>query len=544
MKPTVALRILEGGIFLLFASVLGAQSPLSSDLEAFSTALDSAGSGFEAGVRPEIHKGIEAFESGRYTEASRAFFIQAEKYPLDPRSHLLLCFSRLVEGEMKAASGALVRALSVALVWRKVPLRLPLYVRDSDELRSNLNGLESSVAGSEPAPEQVLLSGFCDHAMGRSDRARNRLESLVRQESRVAALARRLLRWMMPEGDGLVRARYPSHRDPKTGNYTDPMTRGYRAFSEGRFSSAARSFCEATLQDPDNPIARIEFCQALFAIGHYQLAGRLLRRAILRFPSLLEKRLDRHAIYSDPTDFLKHQERLASWIETHPQGSDALWLYGFNALYSGHLEEARLVFLAIRKHRQEDRVTVRILEQIEKRRSAGEEHLPVPDGPRAGEEDPTRGMDRETRLRWCFENGHFERAREILVRWLQEEGDPVYGSLQLARAEYFLGRFDAAGRAVRNAMDASENWKTFTFDLSNGGFPEGVESASLARLRKYVEMHGAEREPRFFLAVVCFFRREYLESRGHLRKLYARHPSDEAVAFFLLMIQQEFDRSD
>ena len=543
MNLTVAPRFLVGGVFLLFASALGAQSPLSADLDAFSSALDSAGSGFESGVPPEIHLGIEAFESGRYAEASRAFFVQAEKNPLDPRTHLLLCFSRLLEGEMKAASWALVRSLSVALVWRKVPLRLSRYVRDPDELRSKLNGLESSVAGSDPAPEQVLLSGFCDHAMGRSDRARKRLETLVRQESRGAALARRLLRWI-PEGEGLVRARYPSHRDPETGTYTDPMTRGYRAFSEGRFSSAACSFCEATLQDPDNPVARIEFCHALFALGHYELAGRLLQQAVLRFPSLLEKSLDRHAIYSDPTDFLKHQERLASWIEAHPQGSDALWLYGFNALYSGHLEEAQLVFQAIRKHRQADRVTVQILEQIEKRRSAGEEHLPVPDGPRVAEEDSTRGMDRETRLRWCFENGHFERARELLVRWLQEGGDPVQGSLQLARAEYFLGRFAAAGKAVRNALDASENWKMFTFDLSNGGFPESVQSASLARLRKYVETHGNEREPRFCLAVVCFFRREYLESRGHLRKLYARHPSDEAVAFFLLRIQQEFDRSD
>ena len=143
---------------------------------------------------------------------------------------------------------------------------------------------------------------------------------------------------------------------------------GDRHFRARHYGDAARSFLLAARQDQGDPVPRLRAAHALTALGHYEQAWLLVRRALQLEPRLFYLPVDIRQDYEDAAQFTRHRERLAGAAADADVDPELWALLGYYRFFSGAAENAvaalnRAALLApkepaIRKLRDVARLTV------------------------------------------------------------------------------------------------------------------------------------------------------------------------------------------
>jgi len=117
--------------------------------------------------------------------------------------------------------------------------------------------------------------------------------------------------------------------------YVGAMQEGIKAFRHAEYSQALRHFLLAARQNQGDPAARLHGMYAMVALGKYDDAVLMMRRAIQLQTRLLELPLDIRDEYGPKVDFDAHLTRLRRYVHDN-DGDAGLWmLLGFYQHFSG-----------------------------------------------------------------------------------------------------------------------------------------------------------------------------------------------------------------
>lgn len=105
-------------------------------------------------------------------------------------------------------------------------------------------------------------------------------------------------------------------------------------FRDGRYDWAAIKLLGAAEKNHANAASRLHAGHALFAMGKYDEAVKLIARAFELSPSLAHKQYDIRDEYGDRADFDEQRDRLKSYIGLHPNDAAALTLLGYVTFHS------------------------------------------------------------------------------------------------------------------------------------------------------------------------------------------------------------------
>lgn len=160
------------------------------------------------------------------------------------------------------------------------------------------------------------------------------------------------------------RARRFNQRDMKRrerrvlSNHMRALRTGLEHFKEGEFSRAVVAFSMACRLNQGDPAARIHLAQARMALGHYEEAGKALRRALQLQPKLVYVSLELDAYYSDYGEFDEQIDALGSWVRENRVGAHTYYLLGFMEFQRDDYEAAFEAFRrAARGLRDDDQLT-------------------------------------------------------------------------------------------------------------------------------------------------------------------------------------------
>lgn len=117
--------------------------------------------------------------------------------------------------------------------------------------------------------------------------------------------------------------------------YAIAMEAGYQAFAERRYADASLSFIHAATVHQGDPGARLNAAHAQMAIGQYDSAARLIRRALELQPRIPYLPLSIRDSYAAPDDFRAHFSRLIPTTEQNADNPELWFLVGYYAYFSG-----------------------------------------------------------------------------------------------------------------------------------------------------------------------------------------------------------------
>ncbi len=124
----------------------------------------------------------------------------------------------------------------------------------------------------------------------------------------------------------------------------DAIKAGREAFGQAAYDQAADLFLLASQLDNGDPASRLYGTQALFAVGQYEQAIPLLRRAFELQPNLVYLRFDLRLDYADPADFGSQLADLQALVAANPNWSGGCLLLGYELLHSGQRNQAYQAF--------------------------------------------------------------------------------------------------------------------------------------------------------------------------------------------------------
>ncbi|HVP09868.1 MAG TPA: tetratricopeptide repeat protein [Phycisphaerae bacterium] len=111
--------------------------------------------------------------------------------------------------------------------------------------------------------------------------------------------------------------------------WSDQFDDGILRFRDGNYERAAIDMLGAAEKNHADGASRLHAAHALFALGHYTDAARLLERAFELVPSLAYKSYDIREEYGDPADFEQQLEALHAYVVAHPNDVGAVTLLGY-----------------------------------------------------------------------------------------------------------------------------------------------------------------------------------------------------------------------
>ncbi len=118
------------------------------------------------------------------------------------------------------------------------------------------------------------------------------------------------------------------------------MARGKSAFENGDYALAARQFLLATTLNQSDPAARLAAAHALVALGSYEPAVRLLRRAFELQPNLAYLPLQIRGAYGNPDHFALHLTALHEAALKDENNPEIWLLLGYFGYYSNNMAVA------------------------------------------------------------------------------------------------------------------------------------------------------------------------------------------------------------
>lgn len=109
---------------------------------------------------------------------------------------------------------------------------------------------------------------------------------------------------------------------------------GLSLFRASRFERAAVALLGAARLDHTDAASRVHAGHALFAVGRYDEAVKLLARGFELAPRLATSAYDIRDDYGDTSKFDDHLKRLKTYVATHPRDADGVALLGYVLFYT------------------------------------------------------------------------------------------------------------------------------------------------------------------------------------------------------------------
>ncbi len=113
------------------------------------------------------------------------------------------------------------------------------------------------------------------------------------------------------------------------------LEQGEDAFAMGRYEEARRLFRRAVIALPDDPYAQLDYGLVHFALGEYQVSAQAFRRALAEEPDLLDRLPNVATAYGVSGDFDRHLAALQAHVLREPTDTHARFLYGVVLVSSG-----------------------------------------------------------------------------------------------------------------------------------------------------------------------------------------------------------------
>lgn len=146
-------------------------------------------------------------------------------------------------------------------------------------------------------------------------------------------------------GDAYVQGRYDADHEyqdyiasERAGRLLDANRLGVAAgiehFQAGRYDRAAIEWIGASERNQGDAASRVFAGHALFAVGRYDEAVKMLSRAFELAPFLTESYYDVRTEYGNPDDFATHLSALKAYVAAHPNSAAAVTLLGYVVAYT------------------------------------------------------------------------------------------------------------------------------------------------------------------------------------------------------------------
>lgn len=119
------------------------------------------------------------------------------------------------------------------------------------------------------------------------------------------------------------------------GAHEKALKTGLGLLSTGEYQKAVMVLTLAAELNQADPACRIHLAQARLALGHFDEAGLVLRRALQLQPKLLYVPLNLSESYSTPEVFDRHVDALRDWTRKNEPSADTLLLLAYLELQRG-----------------------------------------------------------------------------------------------------------------------------------------------------------------------------------------------------------------
>ena len=128
------------------------------------------------------------------------------------------------------------------------------------------------------------------------------------------------------------------------GAFEQAMSTGQTAFETGQYGLAARHFLLAATLNQGDPASRLAAAHAQAALGEYEPAARLVRRAFELQPRLVYLPMDIRGSYGTRADFDRHLNVLSKAADKEEANGPLRFLLGYYCYYSDQMERAAIEF--------------------------------------------------------------------------------------------------------------------------------------------------------------------------------------------------------
>lgn len=112
------------------------------------------------------------------------------------------------------------------------------------------------------------------------------------------------------------------------------LSTGFEHFQKGRYDRAAIEWLGASKRNEGDAASRVHGGHALFAVGRYDEAVRLIARGFELAPLLAEANYDVRTDYANPADFENHLNTLKAYVAANPNDASATTLLGYVLAYT------------------------------------------------------------------------------------------------------------------------------------------------------------------------------------------------------------------
>jgi cytochrome c-type biogenesis protein CcmH/NrfG len=116
------------------------------------------------------------------------------------------------------------------------------------------------------------------------------------------------------------------------------MTRATKAFTDGDYKAATRSYKEAVILDPNSADARYSLAISAFAEGKFAFSAFALRRGVVLDAE--KSRIDLQKVFGDPAVLEGYVDSLNKELKANPGDADLLLLSGYVSLQTGDASAA------------------------------------------------------------------------------------------------------------------------------------------------------------------------------------------------------------
>lgn len=164
---------------------------------------------------------------------------------------------------------------------------------------------------------------------------------------------------VLPPAPVVVEGQAPAALPAPNGDIANPpeltdrakelMEQGLTAFSERSYESAARTFLQVAMDDPQNVDALLAYAVSRFATGDYAVAAIAIRRGINKFPMIVDAAFDVRSRYGELDDYTDHLLALETYVQEQPNEVDGWLVLGFIRHFSDNRELAKRTFEAVQQ---------------------------------------------------------------------------------------------------------------------------------------------------------------------------------------------------
>lgn len=122
------------------------------------------------------------------------------------------------------------------------------------------------------------------------------------------------------------------------------IRQGLESFTRQDFAKAVEYFGQASLTSPRHPLPGLYLASSLFALKHYLLAGKVMRRTVALYPDWPNLPLNFRKLFPDREKFSAELAQFENWAFQESRPADVYFLLGFLHQFSGQEKKAEVAY--------------------------------------------------------------------------------------------------------------------------------------------------------------------------------------------------------